>query len=67
MPKREYARKAEEERRIPVSFSLSGVRLKQFRKDLAAIIGREPSKQDCKDKASDLALHAIDAFHAPLS
>lgn len=64
MPKRAYPRKAVEELRIPVSFSLSGERLKAFRAAYLAAYGREPSKQDCRAKASEIALQAIDTFLA---
>ncbi len=67
MPKRTYPRKAEEELRIPVSFSLSDKRLKAFRATYAATLGREPTKQECRDKASELALQAIDTFVVPPS
>ena len=65
MPKRAYPRKAQEELRIPVSFSLSGERLKAFRTAYRGAYGREPSKQECREKASELALQAIDTFLVP--
>jgi hypothetical protein len=65
--KRAYPRKAQEDLRIPVSFSLSGERLKAFRRVYTASFGHEPTKQECRDKASEIALQAIDTFLAPPS
>lgn len=62
MPKRTYPRKAVEERRIPVTFPLSGERLKAFRQTYAASVGHNPTIEECKEKASDLALQAIDRY-----
>ena len=64
--RREYPRKPGEELRIPVTFPLSGDRLKKFRKrfitEFKQVQEREPTEQEVRRKASDIALQAIDAY-----
>lgn len=58
--KRPYPRKRDEERRIPVSFSLSDERLKFFREALSISLGHEPTPEEVRKVASSLALAAVD-------
>jgi hypothetical protein len=62
MVKRAYPRKKEEERRIPVTLSLSGDTLRYFREALSISEGHEPTAEECKQKAIDLAYGAIGAY-----
>jgi hypothetical protein len=62
MPKRAYPRKRAEERRIPVTLSLSGDTLRYFREALSISEGHEPTVEECKEKAIDLAYAAIGAY-----
>lgn len=62
MAKRAYPRKKQEELRIPVTFSLSSEILKDFRRAYSISEGHEPTMEECKERAKDLAFDAIDAF-----
>lgn len=66
MKHREYVKKPQEKLRIIVSYSLSGERLEQFREqfepDFEREHGRKPNEAECRRKASDLALEAIDFY-----
>jgi hypothetical protein len=60
MARRAYPKKSEEERRIVVSFSLSDDRLKWFREMIALETGHEPTVEQCREAARDIAQFAID-------
>lgn len=68
--RREYPRKPGEELRVPVTFSLSGKRLKRFRDKFILehkqSYEREPTEQEIHNeirrRASDIALQAIDTY-----
>lgn len=62
MAKRAYPRKRDEERRIVVSFSLSGDVLRYFRAAYAVSEGHEPTIEECREKSRDLAFQAIGAY-----
>lgn len=57
---RKYTTKPEEEKRIVAGLSISGERLKRLRAHLAKKIGREPTKDECKNEAIDLAYRCLD-------
>lgn len=67
MPRREYPKKSDDERRIVVNFSLSGDRLKRFREMMKHHAGCEPSTETLRSVARDLALWGIDEKTARLT
>jgi hypothetical protein len=67
MAKRPYPHKAENERRIVVSFSISGVMLELFRKKLAEYMHSQPgeiSVEDIRGQVRQLALQAVEDYNA---
>ena len=64
MAKRPYPRKAENERRIVVSFSLSDVMLRQVRERLTAYTKQEPTVNEIQAFARGKAYEAIEAYLA---
>ncbi len=62
--KRPYPHKAENERRIVVSFSLSDVLLRQMRERLAAYMHTEPTMREVQAFARGLAYEAIENYLA---
>lgn len=64
MAKRPYPHKAENERRIVVSFSLSGTMLQQLRERLAAYTHEEPAARDIQAFARGKAYEAIEEYLA---
>jgi len=62
--KRAYPRKADEERRIVVSFSLSGVMLKLLRDRLEQYMHTEPTLEEVRSFARGKAFEAIEAYNA---
>ena len=64
MAKRAYPHKAENERRIVVSFSLSDVLLRQVRERLAAYMHTEPTVREIQAFARGKAYEAIEAYLA---
>jgi hypothetical protein len=62
MVKRAYPRKKQELLRIPVTFSLSGEMLERFREAYALAEGHEPTLQECREYARNLAFSAIDTY-----
>lgn len=67
MAKRPYPHKAENERRIVVSFSISGLMLELFRAKLAAYMHMQPediSVEDIRGQVRQLALQAVEDYNA---
>ena len=64
MNKRAYPRKAEDERRIVVSFSLSGDMLKSLRERLEAYKQSQPTKHEMQAFARGKAYEAIEGYLA---
>lgn len=64
MEKRPYPRKAENERRIVVSFSLSGDMLKSLKERLEAYMHSQPTKSELQAFARGKAYEAIEAYLA---
>lgn len=62
LSKRAYPKKSDEARRIVVSFSLSGDRLRWFREALALSNSHEPEVSDIREAAQSLAHQSVDAF-----
>jgi hypothetical protein len=65
--KRPYPHKPDSERRIVISFSVSGLMLKLFREKLAEsmhIRPEEVSQQDMRSQVRQLALNAIEDYNA---
>lgn len=60
--KKSYPHKADDEKRIVVSLSLSGDELRYFREAFALTEGHEPGVAECREKARDLAYGAIDTY-----
>ena len=52
----------DEERRIVVSFSLSGETLSLFREAFSLAEGHEPMIEECRERSRDLAFQAIGAY-----
>lgn len=52
----------DEERRIVVSFSLSGQTLSLFREAFSLAEGHEPTLEECRERARDLTFQAIGAY-----
>jgi hypothetical protein len=67
MPRREYPKKRDDEKRIVINFSLSGERLRVFREMLCRQMGCEPSLETVREVARDLALWGIDEKTARLT
>lgn len=67
MPKRAYPRKSDDERRIVVSFSVSGVMLELLRKKMAGYMHTQPenvSVDDIRSQARQLALQSVEDYNA---
>jgi uncharacterized membrane protein YebE (DUF533 family) len=64
MSKRTYPHKAEDERRIIVSFSISGPSLEQLRKRLEKYMHTPPTKNDIQAFARGKAYTAIEDYLA---
>jgi hypothetical protein len=62
MKHREYAKKTDEEKRVVVSFSLSGDRIKRLRQKFFEEHGRQPTEAECRYTASDVSLKALDEY-----
>lgn len=62
--KRDYARKAEDERRIVVSFSVSGVTLSQLRERLERSMSSPPTKNEIQSFARGKAYEALEEYLA---
>lgn len=62
MKKRPYPKKREEERRVIANFSLSGETLRLFREAYALAEGHEPTLEEIREKARDLAFQGIGAY-----
>ena len=64
MAKRAYPRKAENERRITVSFSISGQTRKDLAQKLARYMHAEPTVEEIQAFARGKAYDAIEAYIA---
>lgn len=62
MAKRAYPRKKQELLRIPVTFSLSGEILERFREAYALAEGHEPTIEECREYARNLAFQAVGSY-----
>jgi len=60
MGKRAYPKKKDEEKRVVISFTLSDDRLMWFREMISRETGKEPSIDDVRSVARDIAQSAID-------
>jgi hypothetical protein len=60
--KRPYPHKPEKEKRIPVTFPLSGETLKEFREIASIEEAHELTNEEIIEKARDLAYQAIGAY-----
>ena len=60
MARRPYPRKNDKDRRVVVSFSLSDERLKWFMEYLAMEVGHEPSIEEVREYARQIAQSSID-------
>lgn len=60
MSKRSYPKKPDDERRVTINFTLSGERLCWFKEMIFLQTGNEPSVDEIRSLARDIAQVAID-------
>ena len=60
MSKREYPKKSDDERRVVISFTLSDDRLRWFKDMMCLQSGHEPTLEELREYARDIAQSAID-------